>query len=208
MEPRHGDAGSLALGKLSRIAGPDTEEESRNAVRVLRQVEEAEVFTGHFSVPIHDAAVSKGGDEDSFESRSQCRVIIRDRRCFSLTHRHDGHPVRRKAVGCGHVQRHLLQRINNLVAYGIAEGARGELELHFVGNDVALDPATNRAHRDNSWLLWRNLPTDDGLDIENVFGGHHDGVFGAARATTHLSVSAVQHTFRLSEAMPPEDARK
>jgi|GEM_PF-3904697 len=60
-------------------------------------------------------------------------------------------------------------------------GADGELELHLVWNDVPLGTTSNRAYRHNRRLLRRKLPAHDGLDIENVFGGHHDGVFGGLR---------------------------
>ena len=69
----------------------------------------------------------------------------------------------------------------------VGEGARGELELDLVGDDVALRAAMDGADGDDGGVLRVFLAADDGLQLGDEQGRQDDGVLallglGAVRA--------------------------
>src|SRR5262249_40766074 len=57
----------------------------------------------------------------------------------------------------------------------------GDLELYFVGNDVVLRAAVDRAHGDDGWVRRHDLPADDRLQVEHDPCGDDDGIDGRVR---------------------------
>ena len=79
----------------------------------------------------------------------------------------------------------------------VGEGARGQLQLHLVGDDVALRAAFDVADGDDGGILGIFFAADDGLDLGDVERGEGDGIaaeWGAApwppmpRMTTSMEV--------------------
>ena len=64
---------------------------------------------------------------------------------------------------------------------GIVVGAEGELEFHFVGDDVAFGAAVKRTDGDDGGGAGLEFAADDGLEREDDFAGEDDGVLGGVR---------------------------
>ena len=87
-------------------------------------------------------------------SLGQLRVVVECRRIFALDHLNDRRAVFRNARRQGHAFRNPFDGSNNPQAHVFFEGSGRELQRDFVGNDVALSAAVNRADRDHRRLEW------------------------------------------------------
>ena len=85
------------------------------------------------------------------------------------------------AEGLASVRGDLANAVEQLFAYFVGVRADRELQLHFVGNDIVLRAAVDRAHRDDRPFQWIKPAADDGLQTGDDVRGGDDRIDGHVR---------------------------
>ena len=105
-------------------------------------------------------------------------VVEGDGGVLGLADGDDGHAVFGDVAGDGDAFGDALDVGDHGVALGVVEAAHGELHEDLVGDDVAFGASDDVADGDDGGLLRRVLAADDGLEHDEEFSGHDDGVLG------------------------------
>src|SRR6187402_318033 len=152
-------------------------EEGRGDVGRGGQAEEAEVFAAHDGAEVGDVRSAEGCGEGGFYARRLGDVVEVDRGGFVGKDGHDGVEIFGETGGDGDSTGGVADAGEDDLACVIGEGACGEFELDFVGDDVGLGAAVDGTDSDHGGIARVFLAADDGLDLLDEGGGDDDGIF-------------------------------
>src|ERR1700679_135710 len=169
----------LRGGELSRVHC--AEPEVNDGDLLAFEAENADIFAAHHFFSRFDVCCAEGLDECVFDACCESGVVDLHGRGFIFEDL-DGCDL----LGC-QTGGHLLQAGDDGLTGFVAEGAGGEFELYFVGDDVALGAAVDVADGYDGGVLRVFLAADDGLNLRDVESGESDGV---ATELGHRSVAA------------------
>src|SRR6202789_77923 len=175
----------LRGGELSRVHC--AEPEVNDGDLLAFEAENADIFAAHHFFSRFDACCAEGLDECVFDACCESGVVDLHGRGFIFEDLDGCDLLGWQTGGEGEPGGHLLQAGDDGLTGFVAEGAGGEFELYFVGDDVALGAAVDVADGYDGGVLWVFLAADDGLNLRDVESGESDGV---ATELGHRSVAA------------------
>jgi hypothetical protein len=130
------------------------------------------------------------------DARNKSGIVVKRRRgigAYAHLDRGVGVQARRHGLGAGDA----LDALQQFFARGVRKRADSQLHVHFVGNDIVLEAAIERANCHNACVIGRDFARDQRLQRRDDAGGRYNGVLrvlriGAMPADAgHLDVDAV-----------------
>src|ERR1700730_5634253 len=188
MQRWQGCARFLAVGDAVGIDGAYHEHEGRNFVSLEAKL--TEIFATHDGGLLDNIVRAKFSFKRRDLAFCQWWIVVHRGSHFGFAGFHYRGAIFGDTASQGDAFGTALERSEDVLPHFFIVGADGELQMHIVGNDVALCAAVNRADSYYSRIEGRILATDDGLDCEDEFGGEHNGIFADLWARAVCATSA------------------
>src|SRR5882724_1862023 len=121
------------------------------------KTESAEVLAGHERLYLNRVVGANCFADCRGHSLSQSRIVVERRRIFSFNDFHDRRPIFGNSGRQRHPLSYAFDRGENALANFFTESANGQLQGHFIRNDIALGASMNRADSYYRGIEWRVL---------------------------------------------------
>src|SRR6185437_13859059 len=172
-------AGSPGGGEAVRVHGAEAKVADRD---FAVEAEEAYVLAAHNGMHRDDVFRAESFLESGTLARGERRIVVLDWSGLVVQYSDGRCLFGRQAGGGGDAGRHLLEAVDDALTAGGGEGACSELELHLIGDDVALGAAVDVADGDDGWILRVLFAADDGLHLRDVERSEGDRVAADLRS--------------------------